>query len=212
MELYVSQLVLFLMLFLRTTSLIAMAPVVGHIAVPVQVKVGLGLFMAIRPVSRAGGADAASGSAACAAGDHGSPGGGDGVVDRLFHGSDFLRRTRGGRIDRVRSRVVHRECFDPETGPNNVIGGFLYLVAMLVFLLVNGHHVVLQALQLSYEAVPLNGLVFSVAGVDRLVRLTGMVFVVGVKCAAPVIVASFLREYRAGDSLARRTADERVCR
>ena len=26
-------------------------------------------------------------------------------------------------------------AFDPETGPNNIIGGFLYLVAMLVFLL-----------------------------------------------------------------------------
>jgi flagellar biosynthetic protein FliR len=45
---------------------------------------------------------------------------------------------------------------------------------------------------LSYDAAPLNGLVFGGAAVDRLVRLTGLVFLVAVQCAAPVIVASFL--------------------
>ncbi len=47
MEVYVLQFVLFVLLFLRATSVIVLAPVMGHTAVPVQTKVGLGVFMAL---------------------------------------------------------------------------------------------------------------------------------------------------------------------
>ena len=192
MELYVFQFVLFLMLFLRTTSLIAMAPVFGHVAVPVQVKVGLGAFMAfvLYPVlaARTPHLDLQLAPLVIM--------GVQEVLTGLFIGFAmgliFSGVRAAGELIGFELGLSIATAFDPETGPNNVIGAFLYLVAMLVFLLVNGHHVVLQALVLSYDAVPLNGLVFGGAAVDRLVRLTGLVFIVAVQCAAPVIVASFL--------------------
>ena len=45
MEFYAVQLVLFLMIFLRCVTLIALAPVLGHVSVPLQVKAALGMFM-----------------------------------------------------------------------------------------------------------------------------------------------------------------------
>jgi flagellar biosynthetic protein FliR len=83
-------------------------------------------------------------------------------------------------------------AFDPETGPNNVIGNFLYLAMVLVFLLLNGPQFILQALVLSYDAVPLGGLVLTAATVDQFLHMTGLIFIVGMKCAAPIVVASFL--------------------
>ncbi len=83
-------------------------------------------------------------------------------------------------------------AFDPDTGPNNVIGTFLYLVMALVFLLLNGPQFILQALVLSYDAVPLGGLVVTAGSVDQLLTMSGLIFVIGMKCAAPVVVASFL--------------------
>ena len=83
-------------------------------------------------------------------------------------------------------------AFDPETGSNNIVGAFLYLVMLLVFILVNGHHFVLQALVLSYDAIPIGGFTLSGPVADQLLGMTGIIFIVGVKCAAPIIVASFL--------------------
>ena len=50
----------------------------------------------------------------------------------------------------------------------------------------------LQALRLSFDVVPLGGLVLGGAVADQLISLTATVFVVAVKIAAPVIVAGFL--------------------
>ena len=83
-------------------------------------------------------------------------------------------------------------AFDPETGSNNIVGAFLYLVMLLVFILINGHHFVLQALVLSYDTIPLGGFALTGPVADQLLRMTGIMFVVGLKCAAPIIVASFL--------------------
>jgi flagellar biosynthetic protein FliR len=83
-------------------------------------------------------------------------------------------------------------AFDPDSGSNNIVGEFLYLVMLLVFLLINGHHFVLQAMVLSYTAIPLSGFAINGAVAEGLVALGGVVFMVAVKCAAPVIVASFL--------------------
>jgi flagellar biosynthetic protein FliR len=83
--------------------------------------------------------------------------------------------------------------FDPENGQNNpIVGEFFYLATALVFLALNGHHYALQAIVLSYEAVPVNGLAITGVAADRIVALTGTVLLVSVKLASPVIVAGFL--------------------
>src|SRR5512140_112772 len=46
MEVYVTQFVLFLLLVARVGALVITAPVFGHQSVPVQIKVGLTLFLA----------------------------------------------------------------------------------------------------------------------------------------------------------------------
>ena len=45
MELYVTQFLLFFVIFARITALIAIAPIFGHQSVPVQVKAGLGTLL-----------------------------------------------------------------------------------------------------------------------------------------------------------------------
>ena len=52
---------------------------------------------------------------------------------------------------------------------------------LMIFLLLNGHHFVLEALQLSYAAVPIGA--FSVSGevTQMLIRLAGHAFVIAKK-------------------------------
>ncbi len=192
MEFYALQFVLFLLLFLRCSALIALAPVLGHVSVPVQIKAGLGVFMAfvLYPVVAARGPVLdlnLAGIAVLAAQEVIT-----GLAIGFAAGLIFAGVRAAGELIGFDLGLSLANAFDPEYGPNNIIGGFLYLVLILVFFLVNGHHFVLQALVLSYDAVPVNGLVIGGAAAQQMVSLTGMVFIVAIKCAAPIIVASFL--------------------
>lgn len=192
MEVYVLQFVLFMLLFLRATSVIVLAPVMGHTAVPVQTKVGLGVFMALLlyPVMTARGihVDLALGALAVMALQEVVTGLAIGFASGLI----FAGVQAAGELVGFDLGLSLATAFDPDTGPNNVIGTFLYLVMVLVFLLLNGPQFILQALVLSYDAVPLGGLVVTAGSVDQLLAMSGLIFVIGMKCAAPVVVASFL--------------------
>lgn len=192
MEIYAVQFVLFLLLLLRTMSMIVLAPVLGHSAVPVQAKLGLGVFMAytLFPVMMARGVsvDLQLGALAFLAAQEVITGLAIGFAAGLI----FSGALAAGEVIGFELGLSLATAFDPETGPNNVIGSFLYLTMVLVFLLLNGPQFILQALVLSYDAVPIGGLAISAATTDRLVHMVGLIFVVGLKCAAPIVVASFL--------------------
>ena len=192
MEVYVLQFVLFMLLFLRTESVIVLAPVMGHAAVPVQTKAGLGVFMAMMlyPVMMARGihVDLALGPLAVLAMQEAVTGLAIGFASGLI----FAGAQAAGELIGFDLGLSLATAFDPETGPNNVIGSFLYLSMVLVFLLLNGPQFILQALVVSYDAVPIGGLVITGATVNQFLHMTGLIFIVGLKCAAPIIVASFL--------------------
>jgi flagellar biosynthetic protein FliR len=193
MEVYVTQFLLFILLFCRITALIAVAPVVGHTAVPVQVKVALGLFFsfAMYPVAAAGAPEVdirLLGLVVMALKEVVV-----GLVIGFSAGLIFAGVRGAGELVGFELGFSIATIFDPENGQNSqVVGQFFYLVASLVFLALNGHHFVLQALELSYRAVPVNGLLITGAAGDKLVTLTGLALAIAVKLAAPVIVTGFL--------------------
>jgi flagellar biosynthetic protein FliR len=78
---------------------------------------------------------------------------------------------------------------DPlSAGQISVIGEFYYLLSLLIFVMINGHHYALDALLRSFDRVPLGGAVFSPEISGFLVNLTAMVFVLAIKLSAPVII------------------------
>lgn len=192
MEYTVLQFVLFLMVFLRCSALIALAPVLGHVSVPVQVKVALSGFMAfvLYPLIAESGpvVDLQLAALAVLAVQEVLTGLAIGFAAGLI----FAGVRAAGELIGFDLGLSLANAFDPESGPNNIVGAFLYLMLLMVFLLINGHHFLLQALVLSYDVVPVSGLVISGPVAESLVGLSGMVFLVAVKCAAPIIVASFL--------------------
>jgi len=77
-------------------------------------------------------------------------------------------------------------------GEISIIGEFYYMVSLLVFLLIDGHHFVLEALVQSFELIPLGGGVFGPNLGEYIVRITGNLFIIGIKLSAPVIVTLFI--------------------
>ncbi|AWB46867.1 flagellar biosynthetic protein FliR [Paenibacillus sp. CAA11] len=92
---------------------------------------------------------------------------------------------------------------DPMTGASApVIGNFKYMVGMLMFLGMNGHHYLLQAIIRSYNWIPLKNEVFSrLAGgsvAEFLLRTFTEAFMIAFQMSAPLVVALFLTDVALG--------------
>ena len=193
MEIYVSQFIIFLLLFVRITALIVTAPVLGYEAVPVQVKVSLGLFLALvfYPLAsnHAPQIDTRLIPLVIVALKEISVGLLLGfVLSLILAGARFAGDIIGYGMGFSMANII-----DPESEQSvSLISEFFYIVSMLLFLLLNGHHFVIEALQLSYTAVPIGGLSLNTLLGAGVIKLTAFVFLVAVKLAAPIIVALFL--------------------
>jgi len=73
-----------------------------------------------------------------------------------------------------------------------VVGNFLFILALMLLLLGDGHHVVLGALWSSYRWVPVGAASIGEPVVTGVLRCFGRTFVAGIQLALPVAGALFL--------------------
>lgn len=115
-----------------------------------------------------------------------------GVVMGLAAGTVFWgARLAGGLVDF--DLGYHTSvAFNVEEGAPTIVGEFYYMIVLMLFLLINGHHTMLEALHASVRAVPLT--MFEVTGstIQLFIKLATEVMIIGVKLSAPVLVAIFL--------------------
>lgn len=89
--------------------------------------------------------------------------------------------------------------FDPQFGQQiPLIGNFQFILALLVFLVINGHHVLLTALISSFKLVPLTGVIFHPSLADLFIELFAGIFIIAVKISLPVLVALILTDVALG--------------
>jgi flagellar biosynthetic protein FliR len=82
---------------------------------------------------------------------------------------------------------------DPQSGSQtSIMAQFSYILAVLIFLMINGHHYLIQALVRSFELVPPGGFVPHAGVFSKLVKLSSHMFTVALKIAAPVMSALLL--------------------
>jgi flagellar biosynthetic protein FliR len=85
------------------------------------------------------------------------------------------------------------EVFNPyEDVQSNIIGEALYYGALMIFILINGHHYLIQSLNYSFNAIPIGSFAISESLHLYLVKLTATVFILAVKIASPILVSFFL--------------------
>jgi flagellar biosynthetic protein FliR len=79
---------------------------------------------------------------------------------------------------------------DPATSAQvSIISEFQYLLAGLLFLAVDGHHMLILAVSESYTVLPVLGFHVTGALVQSLVELSRELFVIAVKISSPVVIA-----------------------
>ncbi len=88
---------------------------------------------------------------------------------------------------------------DPMTGArNNTITALFGLVAVLTLLSLNGHHAVLRALAASYDGLPIGAGAVGATLASRVQDMLGLIFKVGTRLAAPIVVVMLVVEVVVG--------------
>jgi flagellar biosynthetic protein FliR len=88
---------------------------------------------------------------------------------------------------------------DPMTNTQvSVMGQFFYTVSILVFLAVDGHHMLIQALVDSFSVVPLGQAHFTPALGTKMMSLFSQMFFVSFRVGAPIIGALFITNMALG--------------
>ncbi|WP_041701674.1 flagellar biosynthetic protein FliR [Gottschalkia acidurici] len=79
-----------------------------------------------------------------------------------------------------------------------ITGNFYQIIATLIFLVVNGHHLLIEALVSSYDYIPMGKFVFSSDMVRQIVFILGKLFILGFKISSPILVVIILADVLLG--------------
>jgi flagellar biosynthetic protein FliR len=88
---------------------------------------------------------------------------------------------------------------DPISGIQaSVVGQILYIIGILVFLLVNGHHLIITALYNSFLLIPVGEFSYSLKSAWAMSKFGSEIFSIAVKIAMPVVAVLFVIEVGMG--------------
>ncbi|NIK75609.1 flagellar biosynthetic protein FliR [Paenibacillus castaneae] len=192
---------IFLLIFCRITAFFVVAPVFSSKGVPNTFKIGLGFFISFIVFLTYGMQQTIVPDAAYVL-----------VVLREILVGILMGYvvylfftvviTAGGFMD-LQVGFAMANIVDPHTGTSApLLGNFKYMLMIVLFLMMNGHHFLLRGLMDSYQWMPLSNELFSriMSGsiTEFLTRTVGNIFLLAIQVAAPLIVAMFLTDVGLG--------------
>ena len=71
-------------------------------------------------------------------------------------------------------------------------------LAIIIFLLLEGHHYLIEAIAYSFRVIPIGGWHLGTRALQRIMEMSASIFVIGIKIAAPVMVTLFLTSVAMG--------------
>lgn len=112
-----------------------------------------------------------------------------GFVTRLF----FFAITMAGEIVSISTGLGQAQMFNPMMGSmGNAMEQFYSIIATLVFLSVNGHHMMIMGIVESFTSTPVALLSFDYSSFAEIVMKMQSFFIIGIKISAPVLISMII--------------------
>ena len=84
---------------------------------------------------------------------------------------------------------------DPQTNVESPVFSFIHnYIGLLLFLLLNGHHWFLRAVNESFQFMPVGGIQIQPSLVEHFISLSSQIFAIGLRIAGPVIVVTIITD------------------
>lgn len=193
-EITLSQFKVYFLITARMSGIFLIAPVIGSRNTPTLAKVGFSFFMALilYPIIKKPAIipDELFTYAGMVIKEVAV-----GIIIGFFAILAFVAVQFAGHLMDLQIGFGIVNIIEPQSGSQvSLIAQFAYLFAILIFLLFNGHHILINAVMTSYDTVPLAGFVFKGKILESLNAMTTQMFTVGIKIAMPVLAVLFLAE------------------
>jgi flagellar biosynthetic protein FliR len=189
----------FLLVLTRVSAMIMTAPILGHRSVPAPVKIALSLILTLvlLPLSTQGlqpvaedifGYGLALGRELLL-----------GVLLGFATTLVFMAFQMAASFIGLQIGVALTQSADPVGAGHLSLMDQLYSVLVgLVFLSINGHHLLIQAIDRTFQIIPLNTFAFSPAMANGLIVLTSQTLLIAVKIAFPILASLLIVDVALG--------------
>lgn len=194
----VAQAQLFFLAFTRIMAIIIHVPVLGGQNIPSQVRIGLGFVLAMVLIPWQPLPEEATSIGFIS---YGLSIGKEIFIGTLIGYSADLAfgaiQMAGGAMG-LGSGFESSRIFNPAMGDSgSAFDQIFVMTATMVFLMINGHHLVITAIQKTFEIMPINGaLPFN--GLAKIMSTTSTFIVAGIHLALPVMAALILADLTLG--------------
>ncbi len=122
-----------------------------------------------------------------------------GLILSLFLRMIFAGLQIAGQMVGVQMGLSVANIMDPQTGVQSVIvAQFAYMLALLLFLIANGHHAIVKTLFESFEILPPGNLFISKSLYQMVIIMGHEMFVLSIKLMAPVMAILLLAQVGLG--------------
>lgn len=198
-QLMQSQIGFFLLIFARVTGIFSTAPIFGSRNVSVVIKAGFAVALTyiLFPLvfnSKAIIPDAFLGYFFLVIGEFLI-----GLIIGFASSLVFSAIQMAGQILDMQIGFGIVNVLDPQSGQQlPLVGNFKYILALLVFLATNSHHMLLAALFTSFKLIPLTGSVFQPNLAEVIVDMVGGTFIIAMKISFPVLLSLLLTDIALG--------------
>lgn len=189
----------FLLVFVRMTGLFVVAPIFGRKNIPTYFKIGFSFFIALilvntTAVQMAQYDDNLLSYAMLIAKEF-IVGLSIGFVAYLVFTAIYIA---GEVIDmQIGFGIVN--VLDPVSNIQvPVTSNVYFIISMLLFLSINGHHMLIRTLYDSFGTLPIGSAVFNTGLVNGLIDLFGTVFATGIKIAGPILATILITDIALG--------------
>lgn len=189
----------FLLILFRCTGVLLMAPVLGHRSIPLLVKIGFAILLSLlltstlppQPVPLVTSAWELS-LIALKETLVGL------IIGLAFYFVLYAVQLAGTLVGYQMGFAV-ANLFDPATSEQvPIIGQFWILLGMVIFLGINGHHLILTSFADSYLVMPAGAAELSGSVGEAIIRLSAYIFIIALKAAIPIVISLLLIDVALG--------------
>ncbi|HHW30462.1 MAG TPA: flagellar type III secretion system protein FliR [Clostridiaceae bacterium] len=190
LEVALENFIFFLVILVRITGLFVAAPVFGRNNIPMRLKVGFSFFLALIFTNIVDRSEVFVNSSVF-----------EfflilikefligiiiGYVSFLFFTSIYLT----GQIIDMQIGFSMANIYDPASNIQiPLTANFYFIMSTVVFLIIRGHHLLIQGIFESYKSIPIGRAIIDSSLTEIFVEIFGSIFVTGFKIAAPVTVS-----------------------
>ncbi len=182
-----------LLITFRAGGLFLTAPILGHHSIPMTVRAGFAVVLAIVLIPFAAQTPVPAVASIWLLALLAAKELLIGLIIGFFFSLLFNGVRMGGGIVGFQMGLLMANVLDPEAGSQvSVIAEFWIVIASLIFLAIDGHHAIISAFADSYKLLPVGAVSFSGPAGEMIIRFSAYAFTMAIKISAPIVITLFL--------------------